>query len=383
VFLTGERTRKLVVGLGLMILAVLGTAGTAAAQEPQKVRILLGRSAVLAVPDSIGTVAIADDKIADVVVATSRQLLLNAKKIGTTSLVVWSKGNRYQQYEVVVHSGIGFNQVVLNVKVAEVNRSRLKELGFNFFISALNSRRLEGSGTLGFFGGQVQNPRLPLLEQDLGDRVNMAFDFVSLSGDRKLQGVVRALEEDGTLRTLASPNLVAVNGEKAKFLAGGEIPIPVVQAGNNASVSVTFKEFGVKLDFAPTVIDSGIINLRVVPEVSQPDFANAVVISGFAIPAFRTRRVDTVVELRDGQSLVIGGLTNTEVQKVRSGIPILSSIPVLGALFRNTFESIIENELVILVSPRIIRPLEASEMPPLPNPMEAKPVDEDEESEQQ
>jgi pilus assembly protein CpaC len=373
--LPGGWTRKLAVNLGLMaVLALCGWAGSAAAQEPQKVRILLGRSAVLSVPDSIGTVSIADDKIADVVVATSRQLLLNAKKIGTTSLVVWSKGNRYQTYEVVVHSGTGFNQVVLNVKVAEVNRQRLKEMGFDFFVNALNSRRIEGSGSLGFFGGQVQRPTLPLLANQLGERVTAAVDYISLSGDRKIQAVVRALEEDGTIKTLASPNLVAVNGEKAKFLSGGEIPIPIIQGGGgtNTSVSVMFKEFGVKLDFEPTVIDSGIVNLRVVPEVSQPDYTNAVVISGFAIPSFRTRRVDTVVELRDGQSLVIGGLTNTEVQKQTSGIPLLSSIPVLGALFKNTRESITENELVILVSPRIIRPLEASEVPALPNPMEAK-----------
>ena len=365
---------RAVVGLGLTALLIaLGWAGTAAAQEPQKVRILLGRSAVLSVADSIGTVAIADDKIADVVVATSRQLLLNAKKIGTTSLVVWSKGNRFQQYEVVVHSGTGFNQVVLNVKVAEVNRVRLKELGFDFFLNALNSRRIEGSGSLGFFGGQVKRPSMPLLESPLGEQVGIALDYVSLSGDRRIQAVVRALEEDGTLKTLASPNLVAVNGEKAKFLAGGEIPIPVIQAGGGtSSINIEYKEYGVKLDFAPTVIDSGIINLRVTPEVSQPDYSNAVAISGFLIPGFRTRRVDTVVELRDGQSLVIGGLTNTEVTKTSSGIPFLSAIPVLGALFKNTSEQITENELVILVSPRIIRPLEASEVPELPNPMEEK-----------
>ncbi len=370
----GRWTRMFTLGLGLTaLLAGLAISGTASAQEPQKVRILLGRSAVLAVADSIGTVAIADDKIADVVVATSRQLLLNAKKIGTTSLVVWSKGNRYQTYEVVVHSGTGFNQVVLNVKVAEVNRQRLKELGFDFFVNALNSRRLEGSGTVGLFGGQVQEPRLPLLSGLLGQKVTATFEHISLSGDRKIQAIVRALEEDGTIKTLASPNLVAVNGEKAKFLAGGEIPIPIIQAGSGtSSINIVFKEYGVKLDFAPTVIDSGIINLRVVPEVSQPDYTNAVVISGFAIPAFRTRRVDTVVELRDGQSLVIGGLTNTEVQKQRSQIPILGSIPVLGALFRSTREQITENELVVMVSPRIIRPLEASEVPALPNPMEAE-----------
>ena len=367
-------TRKVAVSLGLMALLVMsGWAGTASAQEPQKVRILVGRSAVLSVPDSIGTVSIADDEIADVVVATSRQLLLNAKKIGTTSLVVWSKGNRYQTFEVVVHSGTGFNQVVLNVKIAEVSRSRLKQLGFDFFVNMLNSRRLEGSGTIGFFGGQVNTPRIPILQDPLGEQVGIAIDYASLSGDRHVQGVVKALESDGTIKTLASPNLVAVNGEKAKFLSGGEIPIPVVQSGSgDNSISVVFKEYGVKLDFEPTVIDSGIINLRVVPEVSTPDYTRAVVLSGFLIPAFQTRRVDTVVELRDGQSLVIGGLTNTDVRKTRRKIPLLGDIPVLGVFFQNSRDTIEENELVVLVSPRIIRPLEASETPALPNPADAK-----------
>lgn len=367
-------TRKVAVSLGLVaLLVVSGWAGTASAQEPQKVRILVGRSAVLSVPDSIGTVSIADDEIADVVVATSRQLLLNAKKIGTTSLVVWSKGNRYQTYEVVVHSGTGFNQVVLNVKIAEVSRSRLKQLGFDFFVNMLNSRRLEGSGTIGFFGGQVNTPRIPILQDPLGEQVGIAIDYASLSGDRHVQGVVKALESDGTIKTLASPNLVAVNGEKAKFLSGGEIPIPVVQSGSgDNSISVVFKEYGVKLDFEPTVIDSGIINLRVVPEVSTPDYTRAVVLSGFLIPAFQTRRVDTVVELRDGQSLVIGGLTNTDVRKTRRKIPLLGDIPVIGVFFQNSRDTIEENELVVLVSPRIIRPLEASETPALPNPADAK-----------
>jgi len=285
--------------------------------------------------------------------------------------VVWSKGNRYQTYEVVVHSGTGFNQVVLNVKVAEVSRQRLKELGFDFFMNLLNSRRIEGSGTIGFFGGQVISPSIPVLQDPLGERVSAVFDYVSLSGDRRVAGVIRALEEDGAVKMLASPNLVAVNGEKAKFLAGGEIPIPVVQAGTGtSSISIIFKEYGVKLDFEPTVIDSGIINLRVVPEVSAPDFTRAVTIAGFEIPAFLTRRVDTVVELKDGQSLVIGGLTNTEVKTTQRKIPLLGDIPVLGVLFRSSRREVSENELVILVSPRIIRPLEASEVPALPNPTE-------------
>jgi pilus assembly protein CpaC len=369
-----ERTWKLAVTLGLTaLISVVGLAGRAQAQEPLKVRILLGRSEVLSVPDSIGTVSIADDKIADVVVATSRQLLLNAKKIGTTSLVVWSKGNRYQKYEVVVHSGVGFNQVVLNCKIAEVSRSRLKQMGFDFFVSMLNSRRIEGSGALGFFGGQVATPRIPILTDPLVDNTAIAVDYASLSGDRRLQGIIQALETDGTIKTLASPNLVAVNGESAKFLSGGEIPIPIAQGGTNGgSITILFKEFGVKLDFTPTVIDSGIINLKVQPEVSTPDYSKAVLVSGILVPAFQTRRVNTVVELRDGQSLVIGGLTNTDVRKTQRKIPLLGDIPVLGALFKNVRETVDENELVVLVSPHIIRPLEANELPALPNPAETK-----------
>jgi pilus assembly protein CpaC len=373
-WLPGEWTRKFSVALGVAaLLSLVGLAGQAHAQEPLKVRILLGRSEVLSVPDSIGTVSIADDKIADVVVATSRQLLLNAKKIGTTSLVVWSKGNRYQKYEVVVHSGIGFNQVVLNCKIAEVSRSRLKQMGFDFFVNLLNSRRIEGSGSVGFFGGQVATPRIPILTDPLADNTSIAFDYTSLSGDRKVQGIMQALESDGTIKTLASPNLVAVNGESAKFLSGGEIPIPIAQGGqNNGSVTIMFKEYGVKLDFQPTVIDSGIINLKVVPEVSTPDYSKAVLVAGVLVPAFQTRRVNTVVELRDGQSLIIGGLTNTDVRRTQRKIPLLGDIPVLGALFKNVRETIDENELVVLVSPRIIRPMEASETPQLPNPMEQK-----------
>ena len=194
------------------------------------------------------TVSIADDEIADVVVATSRQLLLNAKKIGTTSLVVWSKGNRYQTFEVVVHSGTGFNQVVLNVKIAEVSRSRLKQLGFDFFVNMLNSRRIEGSGTIGFFGGQVNTPRLPILQDPLGEQVGIAIDYASLSGDRHVQGIVKALESDGTIKT-GQPEPGRGQRREGEVPVGRRVPIPVVQSGSgDNSISVVFKEYGVKLD---------------------------------------------------------------------------------------------------------------------------------------
>src|SRR5262249_34756393 len=161
--------------------------------------------------------------------------------------------------------------------------------------------------------------------------------------------------------------------ESAKFLSGGEIPIPIAQGGANAgSITILFKEFGVKLDFTPTVIDSGIINLKVQPEVSTPDYSKAVLVAGMRVAGLHTPGMNTVVELRDGQSLVIGGLTNTDVRKTQRKIPLLGDIPVLGALFKNVRETVDENELVVLVSPHIIRPLEANEVPQLPNPAEAK-----------
>jgi pilus assembly protein CpaC len=163
-----------------------------------------------------------------------------------------------------------------------------------------------------------------------------------------------------------------VNGQAASFLSGGEIPIPIIQSAKTSdaggsSVTILFKEFGVKVEFEPTVIDSNIVSLKVKPELSRPDFDNAVIVSGFRIPSFITRRVETVVEMREGESLVIGGLTSQERQKVTSKTPILSSIPLLGNLFRSTRESSNEQELLVMVTPRFVRPMPADQVPEFPS----------------
>lgn len=372
--LTGSRTtvRLGLCGLFLSLAIVaLWTVG-AHAQEVKKLRVAVGRSAVLTLPDSIGTVSIADDKIADVVVATPFQVLLIGKKVGISSLVVWGKGNRYTSYEVIVHRAeVAGSQIVLQVKIAEVNRTRLAERGIDFGILKLGEGRLGGNTFIGSYAGAVSPPSFPLT---FGSNVQLAFDYISLGSDLRVQAILHALEQDGTAKILASPNLVAINGQEASFLSGGEIPIPILQsaqvgseAGAAGAVTVVFKEYGAKVDFEPTVIDSNIVSLKVKPELSRPDYNNSIVLSGFRIPAFITRRVETVVEMREGESLVIGGLKSEEKQKVTSGVPLLKDIPVLGNLFKSVREESLEQELVVLVTPRFVRPVPADQVPEFPS----------------
>ena len=164
------------------------------------------------------------------------------------------------------------------------------------------------------------------------------------------------LREQGLFRSLAEPNLIAYNGQEASFLAGGEFPVPIVQ-GNSGGVSVEFKEFGVRLTFTPTIAGD-VIRLKVSPEVSSLDFNNGITLSGFRIPALITRRATTDVELRDAQSFAIAGLLDSISQTDSASIPILSAIPIIGALFKSKAEPSEEKELMVLITPRLVQPLE-------------------------
>ncbi len=366
----GRSARRAMGAIALAGAIVLAWGATALAQGTAgRIRVGVGKSEVLTLRDSIGTVSIADDKVADVVVATPRQVLIIGKKVGVTTLVVWGRGSRYEQYDLICHRGeVSSNQVILNVTVAEVNRSKLRETGIDFGILRLNDDFLQGSGFLGSFAGQVSPPSFPMI---LTSEVALALDYISLGADTRVQAIIRALEQEGTAKILANPSLVAVNGQAASFLSGGEIPIPIVQSastgGTATSVTVLFKEFGVKVEFEPTIIDSNIVNLKVKPELSRPDFERAVEFSGFLIPSFITRRVETVVEMREGESLVIGGLRTQEKQKIVSRTPLLADIPLLGNLFKRVREETIEQELVVLVTPRFAKAVPASQVPEFPN----------------
>ena len=192
-------------------------------------------------------------------------------------------------------------------------------------------------------------------------------DFLNLFFFNRKEGLgaaIKALEQRGLFQSLAEPNLIAYNGQEASFLAGGEIPVPVVQ-GNTGSVTIQFKEFGVRLTFTPTIAGD-MIRLKVMPEVSTLDFANGVTLGGFRIPALSTRRAQTDVELRDGQSFAIAGLLDNQAQDDTSAIPLLSKLPIVGYLFRSKAERSRQTELMVLITPRLVRPLNPDEVPPLP-----------------
>ncbi|HEV2294152.1 MAG TPA: pilus assembly protein N-terminal domain-containing protein [Tepidisphaeraceae bacterium] len=260
----------------------------------------------------------------------------------------------------------GVQQVQLQVRVAEVSRSALRTLGIN----ALHTGN-------DFFGGiPIGSSAGPLVPVNIGvpsgtpAASNLPFQFlddvnvpsaVTLFGgfpDADLQVFIQALAENQYLRLLAEPNLVALSGEEATFLAGGEFPIPVVQGtGGDGGVSVEFKEFGVRLAFRPTVMGDGNIRLLVAPEVSELSDVGAVDIQGFRIPSVVTRRVQTTIELKSGQTFGMAGLINRTTGARTSRVPGLGNLPVLGALFRSVRYSRNDTELVVLVTANLVEPL--------------------------
>jgi pilus assembly protein CpaC len=194
-------------------------------------------------------------------------------------------------------------------------------------------------------------------------------DFLNLFLFNNKQNVgmlIKALKQTGQFQSLAEPNLIAYNGQEASFLAGGEFPVPVLTGGGlTATVSVIFKEFGVRLNFKPTIAGD-LIRLHVRPEVSSLDFANGVLLQGFRVPALTTRRAETEVELRDGQSFAIAGLINNQAQTDTAALPILGQLPIIGNLFKSKADRKERTELLVIVTPRLVRPLNPDEVPPLP-----------------
>ena len=352
-----------------LLLMVCGSLTADAAVVPAgpllKMEVIIGKSQVLAFTENITRVSVTDPNIADVMVASPRQILINGKSAGTTSMVVWDSEDRPTFYDLVVHTDTSFQQVMLKVRFAEVNRTALKNLGIDFVTTDLNPT-IFGEDfkdlTIGSYSGQVATPSIPL---SVTSGVSL---FLSLAHNSyNASAILKALEKKGYVNTLAEPNLVAISGHQAKFLAGGEIPVPVVTpSGGGATVTIEWKEFGVGLTFTPIVVDSGVVNLKVEPEVSTLDWDNGVVLGGFRIPALRTRKAESTVELRDGQTLVMAGLISSEDIKGVSKLPILGDIPILGALFRSTSFMKNETELVLLVTPKVVTSYSASEVPAWP-----------------
>ena len=390
-------------------------------QAPAMPRVLLtaGRSTVLNTDFDISRIAVTNPAIADATVVQPQEILIDGKTPGTISLIVWGPARRVQ-YDIVVEppvstlqqqlqalfpgediqvnvtadavvlsgrvsstnvmlrageiakasatkanlinllqvpGGSESQQVLLQVRFAEVNRRRLTEAGLALVAHRNNfSAR---STTQQFAAPDIDDskPEAPIVFSDF---LNLFF----FDKEHGVGGVLKALQQTGGFQSLAEPNLIAYNGQEASFLAGGEFPVPVVQ-GATGTVTVQFKEFGIRLTFTPTIAGD-VIRLKVAPEVSALDFANGVTLGGFRIPALTTRRAATDVELRDGQSFAIAGLLDNVSQDDKAAIPILSKLPIIGPLFKSKAERAEQTELMVLITPRLVKPLDPDEVPPLP-----------------
>jgi Flp pilus assembly secretin CpaC len=338
-----------------------------------------GTSRVYDFSSRIRRISIADTGVADVQVINPYQINLIGHQPGFTTLAVWDTQARYQERQIRVDPH-GSQQVMLNVIVAELNRNRMEQQGFNWSaafpkynlsIVGLNpgpatpyqaTTSLTGSSVLGAgtpsqtIVSSSASGTLPpgglLIPLLLSPALN--YGVVGQNSNVQTQAFFNFLENHNLAKILAEPNLLANSGEKAEFLSGGEIPIVVAQALNT---SIVFKDFGTSVIFVPTVVGRDDIELEVKPEVSQPDFAQGVSLFGFTVPAFITRRAQTFVRLRNNQTLIIAGLIlhtkNSEVDKT----PYLGDIPWVGHLFKRTSYSDTESDLVMSVTPQLVEPL--------------------------
>jgi pilus assembly protein CpaC len=394
----------------------------AAAQQPSEpvkplpLLVTVGKSLIVDSPLDIQRIAIANDALVDAVPINLREVLVNGKAPGETSLIIWQKNGNRNVFELTVRpssakleavrqqiardfpdtdinvtydndtafvrgtvkdvtaadrvkdiaSTLGKvvnllrveipaedPQIVLHVRFTEVDRSVSRNLGMNLASGAFNTAAALGTGfPISVDGAQTFT-------------LSSAVNLLLFRKDLNVVAAIQALEGKNLAQTLAEPNVMAINGKQASFLAGGEMPYPQVQPGTGAtSVTIAFKEYGVRLNFLPMVTPRGTIRLQVAPEVSSLDFANAITIQGFQVPALSTRRVQTEVELDSGQSFVIAGLLDNETTDGWSKVPGIGSIPVLGNLFKSRTMKKSNSELLILITPEIVRPLPADQ--PIP-----------------
>jgi pilus assembly protein CpaC len=386
--------------------------------EPQKLFLTVGKSVVVSSSGPVKRVSLGSQDIADAIVLTPQQISVIGKAPGVTNLILWGADDKISTIldiqvspdvarlgEMIqkilpeeknlhidathdsltlsgtvsstsslsqalalaeVHSPkdgkilnlvdvAGVHQVMLEVRVAEISKSLARRLGFNFSYASSSGKL--GLGTLNNLVRLPGQGGFPSAGLEVGDSINAIFRFLSKGTTWTI--FIDALKEQGLLKVLAEPTLITLSGKSANFLAGGEFPVPVPQPGTaGLAITVEYKPFGVGLHFTPTVLSNKKISMEVFPEVSDLDFSNAITISGFVVPAVTTRRVSTTIELADGQSFAIAGLLKDDVREIVSKYPIFGDIPILGALFRSTSFRKNETELIVIVTPHLVKPLD-------------------------
>lgn len=390
--------------------------------SPQKISLMTGKSLVIETANPVKRVSLAAPAFADAMVLSPRQVYLTGKSPGLTNLTLWEGDTIVAAFDVEVSPDVirlkqmmneilpqetnirvsalhdtitlsgtvsntanlsqalavagpfgkilnllevsGVQQVMLEVRISEVQKSLMRRLGINFNgvsadgtkfgVSVLNNLSVLSGQGLNFPVGGVGQTDISAPAMNLSRSVNALFRFTH--NGSIWTGFIDALKEQGLLTVLAEPTLTTLSGQTASFNAGGELPIP--EASGLGTVAIKYKKFGVGLSFTPTVLSDGKISMHVAPRVSELDYSNAIASSGFVIPAFSEREVSTVVELADGQSFAVAGLLNESVTETVSKFPLLGDIPILGALFRSTAFKKNETELVIIVTPHLVKPLD-------------------------
>jgi pilus assembly protein CpaC len=407
----------------------------AAASQPRQLVVTVGKSLVLESPVDIQRVATVSEDILEVVAVTPRELVLNGKGPGETSLILWQTGGSRLMFDVSVQpppvkpvvdeklaalvAGLnseirkelgdqdisvsyenkavflrgtvrdvvsaerataiatmfgkpvnllrvatprGAAQILLKVKFADVDRTIASDLGFNLLSTGAGNT--VGRITTGQYNPPGVTP--PNTTTPATFSLSDALNIFLFRPDLNLGATIKALQNEQVLQILAEPNLLTSDGKKASFLSGGEFPYPVVQggAGTAPTVTIMFREFGIRLDFTPSVTPRGTINLVVAPEVSSLDYTNGLIYQGFNVPGLSTRKMSTEVELKDGQSFAIAGLLDNRVLENLNKIPGLSSIPLFGKLFQSRSQSRTKTELLVVVTPEIVRPVPEGQAPP-------------------
>jgi pilus assembly protein CpaC len=321
-----------------------------------RISLSIGRSLPLSTVDPIIKVAVANPEVATVIVVTERDVLISGKALGETDVVLWATNRPRVHYRVSVRAPSDRRMVLLSVRLAEVRRDVLRQIGVSGLHTSDKGNTRVGTGI--FKSDDARNADGTVTLPPEGKFLSVLSDF----GTKQFLAFLEAEEQNGRARLLAEPNLLAADRDSASFLAGGELPIPVVQAGIGggagvqAPVTIQYREFGVRLRFAPNILSDSVITLYVRPEVSSLDYSNAVTLSGFRIPALRSRRVESSVDIRRDQSVILSGLFNEERERVRSGIPFLMNIPILGSLFSSSRWQSSETELLVIVTPSIVDP---------------------------
>ncbi|MBI1896006.1 MAG: pilus assembly protein N-terminal domain-containing protein [Acidobacteria bacterium] len=415
----------------LLLVAALSSA---AAQNtpPRELTLTAGKGELLQFDNDIQRVVVSEPKIADAVVVSPREVMVNGKGAGKTTLVVWEAGSPPARWNINVTADTsdledfrhavraGFpgaditvtgsgdtialtgtvaneeqakraaamaqtrarnvvnllqspprpdpRQILLQVKFASIDRVALSELGFNYF--STNDKAFGALSTQ-----QFSTPRFTQLQFQDGEVRTPGANFSDLLNlfvfrpDLNIGATIRALQGRNLLQILAEPNLIAIEGAEASFLAGGEFPFPTLTATTTGGavapvVTVQFKRFGIQLGFQPTLTSNGTIHLKVTPEVSSLDFGNAVTLQGFLIPAIATRRAETQVILKDGESFAIAGLIDNRVVEVLNRVKGLGDIPIIGHLFRSRSARKSTDELLVVITPRFVRPLAPEENVP-------------------